>query len=241
MFQGSSQALEDMKAAMEMVDASLGLSGNERTGKAISARRVEGDISNFSYVDNLCRGLRLTGRIIIGMIPKVYDTSRILRIRSHEDEEQAVPVNTPTRNDQTGEAVILNDLSVGRYGVVVDTGPSFTTMRQEASEGMMEFGQMYPEARQVIADLVAKSQDWEFAQEIADRLKRTIPQNILKDIDPSTVPPSPQEIISQSKAQIASLKVDREKLKTMQDTIKLQKEGSDVRKEILSILSELFS
>jgi polyhydroxyalkanoate synthesis regulator phasin len=239
MFQGSQQALEDMKSTMEMVDASLGLSGNERTGKAITARRVEGDISNFSYVDNLCRGLRLTGRIILGMIPKVIDTSRMLQIRTSEDEEQLTPVNMPTRTED-GQAIILNDLTVGRYGIIVDTGPSFTTMRQEAAEGMMEFGQMYPEARQFISDLVAKAQDWEFSQEISKRLKRTIDPRVLTD-NPPQAPPSSQEIVAQSKAQIATLKVDREKIKVMQDTLKLRKEGSDVRKEILNVLEELFS
>ena len=240
MFQGSTQSLEDIKATMGMNDASLGLSGNERTGKAISARQVAGDTGNFPYVDNLCRALRLTGRIIIGIVPKVFDTSRMLRLREHTGEEQLVPVNTPSRGEG-GEPIITNDLTIGRYGVIVDTGPSFSTMRQEAASGMMEFGMNYPEARSYIQDLVAKSQDWEFAQEISDRLKRLVPPGVLKDIDPSTVPPDPKQVIAESKAEIAKIKIDLEKLKVMKASLNVQKEGTSVRKEVLDILEQLFS
>jgi hypothetical protein len=240
MFQGSGQALEDLKSTMGLTDASLGLSGNERTGKAITARKVEGDVGNFSYADNLSRALRLTGKILVGMIPKVYDTSRMLRLREHDDTENLVPVNTPDRGEK-GEPVIFNDLTIGKYGIIVDTGPSFTTMRQEAAEGMMQFGQMYPEARPYIQDLVAKSQDWEFAQEISDRLKRLLPPQVREDIDPNTIPPDPKQVIAESKAEISKIKIDIEKLKVMKASLNVQKEGTSVRKEVIDILEQLFT
>jgi hypothetical protein len=240
LFQGSTQALEDIKASMGMSEASLGMSGNERTGKAIRARQTEGDVGNFAYVDNLSRALRLTGKIIIGMIPKVIDTSRMLRLRQHDDTEDLVPVNTPDRGEK-GEPIILNDLTIGKYGIMVDTGPSFTTMRQEAAEGMMSFGQMYPEARPYIQDLVAKSQDWEFAQEISERLKRLLPLQVREDIDPNTLPPDPKQVIAESKAEISKIKIDIEKLKVMKASLNVQKEGTSVRKEVIDILEQLFS
>jgi len=240
MFQGSTQSLEDLKASMGMSEASLGMSGNERTGKAIRARQTEGDVGNFSYVDNLSRALRLTGKIIIGLIPKVHDTSQMLRLREHDDTEQLVPVNTPDRGEK-GEPVILNDLTIGKYGIMVDTGPSFTTMRQEAAEGMMSFGQMYPEARPYIQDLVAKSQDWEYAKEISDRLKRLLPPQVREDVDPKTIPPDPKQVIAESKAEISKIKIDIEKLKVMKASLNVQKEGTSVRKEVIDILEQLFS
>jgi hypothetical protein len=240
MFQGSTQSLEDLKSTMGMNDASLGLSGNERTGKAINARQAVGDTGNFPYADNLCRALRLTGKILVGIIPKVFDTSRVLRIRQHDDTEDLVPVNTPERGEN-GEPLILNDLSIGRYGIIIDTGPSFSTMRQEAAEGLMQFGMNYPEARPVMMDLAAKSQDWEYAQEISERLKRLVPPNVLKDIDPSTLPPDPKQVIAESKAEIAKIKIDLEKLKVMKASLNVQKEGTSVRKEVLDILEQLFT
>jgi hypothetical protein len=114
-------------------------------------------------------------------------------------------------------------------------------MRQEAAEGLMQFGMNYPEARPVMMDLAAKSQDWEYAQEIYERLKRMIPPNVLKDIDPRTLPPDPKQVIAESKAEIAKIKIDLEKLKVMKASLNVQKEGTSVRKEVLDILEQLFT
>jgi len=245
MFQGSTQALEDVRGTMGLHEASVGMSGNERTGKAINAREKAGDVGNFAYADNLCRALRHTGRILVDIIPIIYDTSQDIAIRTHTNDEVTVGINKP--GEQRGE--IINDLSAGRYEAMVDTGPSFSTMRQEASEGMVAFAQAFPEAAPVIQDLVAKMQDWEYADEISKRLKRTIPPTVLTD-NPPQQPPSSEEIISQAKAGQAEAKTEREKIKVDEEKIKLMREalaleqdkkGNDVKKIVLDMLEQLFA
>jgi hypothetical protein len=66
------------------------------------------------------------------------------------------------------------DPSVGRYDVVVDAGPSFTTRRAEAAEQMMELLRAFPQAAPYVGDLLAKNLDWPGAQEIADRLRALV-------------------------------------------------------------------
>jgi len=246
MFQGATQSLEDVRGTMGMHEASLGMSGNERTGKAIMARNKEGDVGNFPYVDNLCRALRLTGRILVGIIPKVYDTSQEILIRDNMGKEATVGINQP--GQERGE--YINNLAQGEYSVYVDTGPSYTTMRQEAAEGMVLFAQAFPEKAPLIADLVARSQDWEYAEPIAERLERTIPPHILHP--PEMLPPpepSPEEITSQAKAQQAvaktereRLKIDESKLSVMKAALELQanSKNADVKKVVIEVLQELF-
>jgi hypothetical protein len=53
------------------------------------------------------------------------------------------PENRPARN----EAKIENDVTVGAYDVVLETGPSYTTKREEAKESMKEFIQSCPRPR----------------------------------------------------------------------------------------------
>jgi hypothetical protein len=55
---------------------------------------------------------------------------------------------------------IENDVTVGAYDVVLETGPSYTTKREEAKDSMREFIQSAPETAPIIMDLYAKSQDW---------------------------------------------------------------------------------
>ena len=82
---------------------------------------------------------------------------------------------------ETGEMV--NDLSVGRYNVRVAMGPSYTTRRQEAAEQLISFAQAVPAVAEVASDLIARTQDWPGADEIADRLKKALPNGIAEEED----------------------------------------------------------
>ena len=73
-------ASDDLKSETGQYDASLGQRSNETSGRAIMARQREGDNATFHYVDNLSRAVRHVGRIILGMMPTVYDTQRVARI-----------------------------------------------------------------------------------------------------------------------------------------------------------------
>src|SRR5690606_37049874 len=65
---------DDIKSATGIYDASLGARSNETSGRAILARQREGDVSTFTYIDNLSRAIKFTGEILVDLIPKIYDT-----------------------------------------------------------------------------------------------------------------------------------------------------------------------
>ena len=67
--------------------------------------------------------------------------------------------------------VRIYDLSAGKYDITVESGPSFTTRREEAAQQMMDLLQAFPAAAPMIGDLLAKNLDWPGADEIAERLK----------------------------------------------------------------------
>lgn len=170
-------ASDDMKATTGIFDAGLGARSNETSGRAILARQREGDTGTFHFADNLVHAVQHSGRILIDLIPRIYDSERIVRIVQDDDAEDFVPINTVVFDDD-GEPLILNDLADGRFDVRVSVGPSFTTKRVEAAQSMISFVQAVPNAAALIADLIAKNQDWPGAEEIAARLKRAIPAEI---------------------------------------------------------------
>jgi len=242
-FQSSDRALNDLRATTGGPDASMGLPGNERTGKAINARQDRGDMGNFSYIDNYTKALKLTGKIILEALPIVYDTSRVERIRAHDGSESSIPINTPGQ-DQMGNPVMINDLSSAKFGVLIDTGPSYATARREASEGMMQFAQYFPQAAPLVSDLIAKMQDWEYADEIAERLAKTLPPGIKRgDPPPPPQPPPPNVQEQMERVKIAQTKGMIAKIKAMESMMKLQQnaEGRDIKKQVLDILAELFA
>jgi DNA-binding TFAR19-related protein (PDSD5 family) len=185
------RAADSLKATTGIYEASLGEQGNEKSGKAIMARQREGDVGTFEFRDNLNASVEHTGRILINLIPIIYDTHRIERILGEDGEEDFAELNKPVldqygqpvMNPQTGQPELENNLAAGEYGVFVRSGPSFTTRRQEAAESMMQFVQTAPQSAQMVLDLIAKNMDWPGADEFAERFKKMLPPNLQPETD----------------------------------------------------------
>jgi hypothetical protein len=212
--QESLNASDDMKAIMGIFDASLGAQGNETSGRAIMARQREGDVSTFNYIDNLSRAIRHAGRIIVDLIPKVYNTERMIRV-IHEDGSnehvQISPNAQPQPQEEMQEEIEgitkVYNLTTGKYDVTCESGPSYTTKREEASNQMIEFIRAYPAAAQVVGDLLAKNLDWPGAEEIAERMKALLPPQ-LQGQDPKLA--QAQQAIQQLQQALGQLKSEKD-------------------------------
>jgi len=118
---------------------------------------------------------------MVDMIPSIYDTARVVRILGEDGSDEFVQINEPFIDEETGEER-LYDLTVGKYDVVVTTGPSYNTQREEAADGMAAFFEVLPDqVRMLIADLFVKNLDWPGASEIEERLKMLLPPGMNKD------------------------------------------------------------
>ena len=191
LIQAKMGASEDIKSTTGQYDASLGVGGNERSGRAILAREKQGDTGTYHYVDNLARAIRHITRQLVDMIPKIYDTERIARIVGIDGEVDMVKINPEQpepvkeiRDVNTGILIekIYNP-GVGKYDVVVTTGPSYMTKRQESMDAMSQILQGNPQLWSVAGDLFVKNMDWPGAQELADRLAKTIDPKLLENGD----------------------------------------------------------
>ena len=190
LLQAKAGAAEDIKSATGQYNASLGMTSNERSGKAILARQREGDIGTYHYVDNLARAIRHIGRQLVDLIPKIYDTERIARIIGEDGEPDTVKMNPmqeePVKRIVDQEGVLIEKIynpAVGKYDVRVITGPGYATKRQEALESMAQLLQGNPQLWQVAGDLFVKNMDWPGAQDLAKRFKKTIDPKVLADED----------------------------------------------------------
>lgn len=172
-------AADDIKSVLGLFDAAMGARSNEVSGLAINARKSEGDVSTYHFIDNLSRAIAHTGRVLIDLIPHVYNGNRIIRILGGRTgkEPENVPLNQPV--DVNGMQCIY-DLSVGKYDLTVDVGPSSQTQREETINQMMELLRAFPDAAPLVGDLVAENLDIIGADEIAKRMKSMLPPQ-LKD------------------------------------------------------------
>lgn len=170
---------QDIKDTTGLHDASLGIRSNEISGRAIQARQREGDVATIIYHDNLNHAILEAGDVVNQLIPLAYDTMRTVLVIGEDDKRKSVVINNPNAPDEP-------DITEGKYDVSLQTGPSFTTQRQEAQDAMLTLIQTSPELMNYIGDLVAKNMDWPGAHEISERLKAMMQKA-------GTLPPDEEE------------------------------------------------
>lgn len=197
------QSSEDLKATTGIYDASLGARSNENSGVAIQRRNMQAQTNNFHYIDNLSRAMRHCGRQIVDLIPKIYDTARSVRIIGEDGETDMARVNQIFTEGGQEKSYWLGQ---GRYDVTISTGPSYATKRQEAVASMLDMSKVAPQLMQVAGDLLVKNMDWPGAQDIADRLKKTLPPGVADDKkDQAPIPPQVQAQLQQMGQMIQNL------------------------------------
>ncbi len=213
--QARQMSAEDLKATTGIYDSALGMKTNEVSGRAIQRRAQQAQTNNYHFIDNLTRALRHGGRILIDLIPHVYDTARTVRIMNEDGSVDMVKVNEVF--EHKGKQVNYQ-LNHGKYDVTVSTGPSFATKRQEAVESMLSLTQSFPKVAEVAADLMVKNMDWPGAQEISDRLKKTLPPGLADDPE-SKKQPIPPEVQAQMQQQTQLIEQLTEEVKVNSELV----------------------
>jgi hypothetical protein len=192
---------KDLQSVVGIFDPSQLPQGN-MSGKAIRGQQMQQDMTNFHYYDNLVRSMKHTGRIILDLIPKIYDRERVLRIIGYDGQPEMVTLNQRTQ-DEMGVEKVLNDVTVGEYDVYMDTGPGYQSKRQEAVEAMMPMISTNQELFNLAGDLVFRNMDFPGAEVIADRLAANNP--LAQIDDKSEIPPQIQMQLMQAQKQIADM------------------------------------
>lgn len=242
-------AQSEMSMATGQYQPTMGQpSPNEISGKAITARQRQGDNATYHFVDNLAIGIRFTGRILIDLIPKIYDTPRIMRILAPDGTVdriqlnpqqpqalQSVPnpgapaaaggITPPTPQQAMAASVtrIFNPL-VGTYEVQADVGPAYATKRQEAFNAFTQIIQTAPQVMGIAGDLLFKAADFPMAEELAERLQRLVPPQALGQ-GPS---PEVQQMQTQLQGAQAHIALLGEKLAVAEMKLKARDEQTDI-------------
>jgi len=167
-------------------------------------------------------------------MPKIYDTQRTMRIIGDDGKPNLLTIN---ERDAVGR--VLNDVTVGEYDVVMETGPGYNSKRQEAVEAMMPLLSGNEQLFNAAADLVFRNMDFPGAEVIADRLATLNP---LANIDEhSDIPPQAQMAIKNAQAQVQQLTQQLQALqlamKQRQD-IEQVKQDSETKRELMRVTAK---
>jgi len=214
--EAAQSAAGDLAAVASMPhEPSQDTPGSVVSGVALRRRQAISDISHLQYYENQTAAIAHTGVILLDLIPHYYSEERMQRIIGDDGVPQMVNINQPQQQQgPDGQAIstIKNDMTVGRYDVVMDTGPGYETRRQEGAEAMIDLlGTPLAEPiAKTGADLVVRNMDFAGADELADRLMPLNPQGMEKAME--ALPKQAQSIVM-------SL---QQELKAAQETIQKQ-------------------
>jgi len=220
---------QDLQAVVGIVDPNQLPQGNI-SGKALQGQQQQVDMTNFHYYDNLTRSIAHTGRIILDLIPKIYSQERVLRIIGDDGKPELTTINQKAVG-QDGVEMILNDVTVGEYDVVMETGPGYNTKRQEAVDSMMTLLAADPNLMNQAGDLIFRNMDFPGADIIADRLASVNP---LAQIDEkSPIPPQVQMQLANNQQQMQAMQQQIQQMammiKNRQDVEQVRQTGEDRR------------
>tara|TARA_B100001245_G_C22784987_1_gene378901 strand:+ start:1 stop:897 length:897 start_codon:yes stop_codon:yes gene_type:complete len=83
-------------------------------------------------------GLNRIGQVAIPMMQQLYTTQKIIRLLQPNNSMTEYAVNKKLFDDKSGEIKVLNDITVGKYDVVVVTGSTMPTNRMAQLEMYMD-------------------------------------------------------------------------------------------------------
>lgn len=227
---GALHANDDIKATMGIFDASLGAKSNETSGVAIARRQQEGDTATYHFLDNLARAVRHTGRIILGMIPVIYDTAREIRILGEDRKEKIVKVNQEFEEDRE---LKMHDITLADYDVAVTSGPSYTTQRQEGFQLLMELARSSPQIMQIAGDIIVRQSDIPGSDQIADRLKKALPPQLQEE--EKGTPQLPPQVQAQMQQMATMVEQLTAALNEATQLIETKKQDNDSRERIAAM------
>lgn len=186
--QGFSEFVSGMRSNLMAVSGMPNEPGQDKTGEVVSGRAISkrqwlSDQSHFQYYDNLTLAIAQCWRVMVEWIPTYYSEQRMQRVIGEDSTPKMVELNKEHQDEETGVKRVKNDLSIGTYDIVMDTGPGYESKREEGSENLMGLLKVQALA-EIIAktgpDLVFRSIDHPYMQELADRLMAASPDGLKK-------------------------------------------------------------
>jgi hypothetical protein len=199
------QADKDLRSIIGYPQEMGGQSFGQLTGKAIREMQRVGHSSNLVFFANLERAQEQIGRTILKMLPKIYDTQRILPAIGVNGKSRQVTVNKPIAGGMT------NSLFEGDFDITVSSGASYAVQKEEALQAITQLiAGWNPQVSPLVADILAKNIDIEDNIELVNRFKTLIPPQVTAQMEgkppPPPPPPSPDQQLQQQKLKLGAMK-----------------------------------
>lgn len=247
------QAENDLFMVTMMGPPALGMNPGLQSGVALKRQDEKGDRGSFIFSDNLSKSIQYEGDILLDLIPRIYDTERVVRVLNLDgsseeatlNQEAMDDLNQPIIDKETGKQVIVNDLKSGKYDSTVDTGPAYSTQREESAAQLIELAAASPRFEAIATDLIAKNLNVLESEELTKRIRKgMIIEGIVDPTDDEVEefdllnqpepPPDPQMVLVQQQQQVEAekLQLERDKFQLEEDKTAAELDDKDADRQL---------
>ena len=130
-------SMQESRTAVEDV-ANPGLpqdiADSDLSGKAVNALQNRLDQQSIVYQQNLKFAKRRDAEIYASMATVVYDAPREVTLTMPDGSRKKEQIMTSVQDNDTGELVVLNDLTNMEFDVFADIGPSYSSKKEQTIE-----------------------------------------------------------------------------------------------------------
>jgi hypothetical protein len=230
------RAIDDMYTSSGLYPSRLGQVGNEVSGAAIDARTRQGSYSTFVAFNAINMAITAGGTIVNQMIPRVYDTERIMNLMTPDRGRQNIKINEA--QDEYGEK-IKNDVRKGEFQVILQAGPSYEGQKAEALDSLNLVLKGNPNIFSLIADLYAENLPLMNTIEIKNRLKTLVPPAILEAGKTGQMPQEEQRPSAQDQALMAEVQFKQQKIELEKQALQIKMQEAQAKLEQVQMELEM--
>lgn len=211
----------EIMSAMGRYQPALGSVGPERSAVAIQSLQRQGNVGSTPFIKKMQYSMKHSARVLVDLIPHIYDTERVIHILGEDGEEIQVPINinTPVHPlmsqmvPQVQQQYVVqginkyfNDLTIGKYDVVFDIGPSYATMREEILTQLVELTKVAPQLASITMEMIIENMDIPKARKLLEKVDKALQP-------PAPAPPGPEVMLDMEKFQFEKLSTMHEQMR----------------------------
>jgi hypothetical protein len=156
------RSLGDLQLIPGRFDPNFGGQGNEISGTAIATRQRGGNLNIKEYFDNVFSAVESGARVVVDLLPKIYDTERRVTINKPDGTQESTLVNTNT----------ANTLKDTLFNVKINVGSSFAIQQSENVAKLIQLSQANPKLADLVSDIIVKNLDIQHGPQMVERIQR---------------------------------------------------------------------
>ena len=208
--QQSEQEIQQISGAN---DELMGYKGQAVSGIAIERRQAQGNTVTASLFENLRRSLKIAGEVLVPEIQGNWKKEKVLRITDRlRGTDKFITINEMTQGSK-GELVIRNNISQGKYDIVVTDTPLTDTIREKNLDLIIEWVKKSPpEIIPHLMNMAFEMSNLPNKEQLLARMKPILGVNPIEDdMTPEQIKAQTIQILeAQKQAQAEAAQIERE-------------------------------